>query len=176
MIDRHRTNLGTDPTIRCETSVWVRRKQKARNAPNTSRDDNKDSHPSRASTYSSRNTVNMANSPVTQTRLKQICNDACDSTLSTATSYDHSQTAVWNNSIINSILKALISESSTAEASSPKYKFCVNITIIQHLSDPRSAGAGESSTHQEAGMGEEAVAGESGAAKKVGRRGMHSAS
>ncbi len=62
MIDRHRTNLGTDPTIRCETSVWVRRKQKARNAPNTSRDDNKDSHPFRASTYSSRNTVNMANS------------------------------------------------------------------------------------------------------------------
>ncbi|KAK1079452.1 hypothetical protein LTR33_006379 [Friedmanniomyces endolithicus] len=121
----------------------------------------------------------MANSPVPQTRLKQICNDACDSTLSTATSYDHSQTAVWNNGIINSILKALISESSTAEASSPKYKFCVNSTIIQHLSDPRPAGAGESSTHQEAGMGEEAVVGESDAAaagKKVGMRGMHSAS
>ncbi|KAK1092861.1 hypothetical protein LTR48_003494 [Friedmanniomyces endolithicus] len=122
----------------------------------------------------------MANSPVPQTRLKQICNDACDSTLSTASSYDHSQTAVWNNSIINSILKALISESSAAEASSPKYKFCVNSTIIQHLSDPRSTGAGESSTPAEVGVGEEAVAGESGAAaaaaKKVGRRGMHSAS
>ncbi|TKA66713.1 hypothetical protein B0A55_09996 [Friedmanniomyces simplex] len=116
----------------------------------------------------------MANSPVAQTRLKQICNDACDSTLSTASAYDHAQTAQWNNSIINSILKALISESSTSETS-PKYKFCVNSTIIQHLSDPRPAGASETGAQTEV-EGEGVVMGESGAAKKVGRRGMHSAS
>ncbi|KAK5710564.1 hypothetical protein LTR15_012893 [Elasticomyces elasticus] len=122
----------------------------------------------------------MANSPVPQKRLQQICNDACDSALSTASAYDHDQTAQWNNGIINSILKALISESTSKSTSSEKekvehkenvettetkYKFCVNSTIIQHLSDPRPAAA-EGATASE-GVEEP---------KKVGRRGMHSAS
>ncbi|KAK3071337.1 hypothetical protein LTR53_008805 [Teratosphaeriaceae sp. CCFEE 6253] len=113
----------------------------------------------------------MANAPVAQSRLKQICNDACDSALTTASAYDHASTADWNNTIINTILKALISESSTSD-SSPKYKFCVNSTIIQHLSDPRPAGATESGTQTY----ESESAGASEAGKKVGRRGMHSAS
>ncbi|EMC97319.1 hypothetical protein BAUCODRAFT_69149, partial [Baudoinia panamericana UAMH 10762] len=104
--------------------------------------------------------------PIPATRLKQICNDACHFALSTATTYDHAQTATWNASIINTILKALISESSTAtveeSATPPKYKFCVNSTIIQHLSDPRPAGTSEGGTQ----TGDETV----------GRRGMHSAS
>ncbi|KAI7283244.1 hypothetical protein KC345_g3086 [Hortaea werneckii] len=79
------------------------------------------------------------NSPISQTRLRQISNDACDSALATATAYNHAQTAAWNDSIINAVLKALVSESQTAAAET-RYKFCVNSTIIQHLSDPRPSG------------------------------------
>ncbi|KAK5110103.1 hypothetical protein LTR62_006237 [Meristemomyces frigidus] len=118
----------------------------------------------------------MANSPVPASRLKQIANDACDSAISTATHYDHAQTQVWNNHIINSILKAVISEStSTADtpAQAPKYKFCVNSTIIQHLSDPQPSG-GSGAVEGEQGI--PTTAGNSSSAGKVGRRGMHSAS
>ncbi|KAF2166786.1 hypothetical protein M409DRAFT_66358 [Zasmidium cellare ATCC 36951] len=97
-----------------------------------------------------------SNSPIPTTRLRQICNDACDAAISTTTVYDHASTQSWNNTIINNILKSLISES---EAASSKYKFVVNTTIIQHLSDPR-------------GVGSDGLSGD----KKVGRRGMHSAS
>ncbi|EME44506.1 hypothetical protein DOTSEDRAFT_53585 [Dothistroma septosporum NZE10] len=99
-----------------------------------------------------------SNSPIPTSRLRQICADACDTAISTTTVYDHAQTQSWNNTIINSILKALISESSTDKDTPPKYKFIVNATIIQHLSDPRG---GQETT---------------GDARKVGRRGMHSAS
>lgn len=92
--------------------------------------------------------------PIPTPRLRQICNDACTSAISTTTLYDHSSTQAWNNTIINTILKSLISEC----PSESKYKFIVNTTIIQHLSDPRG---GEDSTMEN---------------KKVGRRGMHSAS
>ncbi|KAK4575204.1 hypothetical protein LTR86_001056 [Recurvomyces mirabilis] len=115
----------------------------------------------------------MANSPIPANRLKQIANDACDSALSTASHYDHASTQTWNNQIINSILKAVISESATSssdtssaeppQSQSPRYKFCVNSTIIQHLSDPRPSGS-EGEAEAAVGSG------------KVGRRGMHSAS
>jgi len=58
------------------------------------------------------------------------------------------------------ILQALISESkpdSKTDTHTP-YKFAVNSTIIQHLSDPRPSGVDVS-----------------GEKSKVGRRGMHSA-
>lgn len=61
------------------------------------------------------------------------------------------------------ILSSLISESKPANApadAQAPFKFAVNSTIIQHLSDPRSTGSD----------------GASGEAGKVGRRGMHSAS
>ncbi|KAM3420884.1 hypothetical protein BST61_g4119 [Cercospora zeina] len=109
-----------------------------------------------------------SNCPIPTTRLRQICSDACSSTISTTTSYEHSQTQAWNNAIIGSILQQLISESQKPEEKGqpPKYKFIVNTTIIQHLSDPRGGGSAEE--------GAVAVAGEG--TKKVGRRGMHSAS
>ncbi|KAI6827512.1 hypothetical protein KC340_g9608, partial [Hortaea werneckii] len=100
--------------------------------------------------------------------LRQISNDACDSALATATAYNHAQTASWNDTIINSVLKALVSESQTAAAGSEtRYKFCVNSTIIQHLSDPRPSGttstasAGTSTaTDTEKTAGDAAVEGE----------------
>ncbi|RMY43291.1 hypothetical protein D0865_11354 [Hortaea werneckii] len=110
------------------------------------------------------------NCPISQTRLRQISNDACDSALATATAYNHAQTASWNDTIINSVLKALVSESQTAAApgsSETRYKFCVNSTIIQHLSDPRPSGttstasAGTSTaTDTEKTAGDAAVEGE----------------
>ncbi|GAB7334994.1 hypothetical protein MBLNU13_g06861t1 [Cladosporium sp. NU13] len=112
--------------------------------------------------------------PLNTTRLTQIATDACASALSTATSYQHDSTAAWNNAIINSILQSLISETSALALHEPsentvdgsRYKFAVNSTIIQHLSDPRSAGSeGEASEER---VGE--------VQKSVGRRGMHSAS
>jgi len=96
--------------------------------------------------------------PVSPTRLGQIATDACESTFSSADSYSHSQTEPWNASIINKILTSLISESKTEADEVVPYKFAVNSTIIQHLSDPRPSGTDTS---------------EAGA--KVGRRGMHSA-
>ena len=118
--------------------------------------------------------------PIPPNRLKQITNDACDSALTTATAYDHAATKSWNDHIINSILKALISESTSASESSSKYKFAVNSTIIQHLSDPRSEGT-EAGTQTEGkglfgGTGEDGVSMGDDQEKKVGRRGMHSAS
>jgi hypothetical protein len=109
--------------------------------------------------------------PLTTTRLTQIATDACSTALSTATTYHHDSTASWNNAIINSILQSLISETSAHESSEDtadgsRYKFAVNSTIIQHLSDPRSAGSEEGAP----------PASEEGAQKSVGRRGMHSAS
>lgn len=107
----------------------------------------------------------------------QITEDACNQAIPASAIYEHSQTQAWNSAIINSILKALISEStpSESESSAPasKYKFAVNSTIIQHLSDPRPAGT-ETGTQTE-GAGEGVSMGDS-AMKKVGRRGMHSAS
>ncbi|OCK86820.1 uncharacterized protein K441DRAFT_701716 [Cenococcum geophilum 1.58] len=91
--------------------------------------------------------------PVADTRLKQIATDACDSALSNAESYNHTLVADWNSTIINTILKSLISETSSGPTSQPSFKYAVNSTIIQHLSPvPGSS---------------EPV--------PVGRRGMHSA-
>lgn len=100
--------------------------------------------------------------PIATTRLRQICTDACDAAISSASVYEHAQTQTWNQDIINNILRSLISESSSGDEP-PKYKFVVNTTIIQHLSDPRS-------------VGEESVSLGGDKEKKVGRRGMHSAS
>ena len=139
--------------------------------------------------------------PIPTTRLRQITNDACDSALSTTSTYSHEATASWNSTIINKILQSLISESTPSDASteSPRYKFAVNSTIIQHLSDPSTS----TSTGTDAGTSTDAIkefadkkeeqgtevsaegttsssiAPQSAAGSgkpKVGRRGMHSAS
>ncbi|KAH0389276.1 dynein light chain, cytosolic, partial [Aureobasidium melanogenum] len=101
-------------------------------------------------------TVKMSTCPVTETRLSQIAADACNNAFSSATTYNHAQTEQWNSEIIKSILTALISESK----GEVQYKFAVNSTIIQHLTDPRPAGSDASATPSTA---------------TVGRRGMHSA-
>ena len=116
--------------------------------------------------------------PIPPNRLKQITNDACDSALATASAYDHAATKTWNDQIINSILRALISESGSAGDAASKYKFAVNSTIIQHLSDTRPEGteAGTQTDGSAAGIGEDGVSRGDDSMKKVGRRGMHSAS
>lgn len=88
------------------------------------------------------------------------------------------------------MLRSLVSESQTA-APDAKFKFCVNSTIIQHLSDPRSVGStsrGVGSVDDEKTAGDAAVEGEEELKREVegaeegkvgrgpGRRGMHSAS
>ncbi|OCK81741.1 hypothetical protein K432DRAFT_403537 [Lepidopterella palustris CBS 459.81] len=94
------------------------------------------------------------NSPVSTTRLHQIATDACEAALRTAESYNHANVSEWNDTIINTILKSLISETSTGPNSQPGFKYCVNSTIIQHLAPSTAAIEGGS---------------------PVGRRGMHSA-
>lgn len=60
----------------------------------------------------------------------------------------------------NRILQSLISESKPSADSHPPFKFAVNSTIIQHLSDPVSSGTDNEKV---------------GSERAVGRRGMHSA-
>ncbi|KAF2809517.1 dynein light chain, cytosolic [Mytilinidion resinicola] len=93
-------------------------------------------------------------SPVTTTRLQQIATDACESAIGSSEGYNHSSVAAWNTAIINGVLRALISETSSTTNAHPPFKYAVNSTIIQHITP--SPG----------------VAGESGS---TGRRGMHSA-
>lgn len=112
----------------------------------------------------------MASPPVPVNRLKQIANDACESAIGSAEYYDHSKTAEWNSTIINSVLKAVIAESATSGVP-PAYKFACNSTIVQHLvptsqlNKPKGTAAAED---------EASTTGTDGK-PHVGRRGMHSA-
>ncbi|OAP54349.1 hypothetical protein AYL99_11450 [Fonsecaea erecta] len=101
--------------------------------------------------------------PIPYTRLKEITENACEAALSGVTSYSHPDTERWNTMIINSILGALVEETTvkpapgSSTASQPQYKYVVNSTIIQHAaSTPASAGDDSKKTS--------------------GRRGMHAAS
>lgn len=104
--------------------------------------------------------------PISFTRLKQIADDACHSALGSAEYYEHSKTDSWNTTIIQSILKSLISESSPQSGGPPSYKYAVNSTIIQHLI-PTSALNKPRAAEVKSEEGEEKP--------HVGRRGMHSA-
>ncbi|RDL37894.1 Dynein light chain [Venustampulla echinocandica] len=123
--------------------------------------------------------------PISFTRLKQIANDACQSALGGIDCYEHSKTEGWNTTIINSILRSLISESSPA-GGTPSYKYAVNSTIIQHLV-PTSA-LNKAKANQESSIPKteesdakistsDSNADATGTDGKphVGRRGMHSA-
>ncbi|KAG9779556.1 hypothetical protein ABEF93_005211 [Exophiala dermatitidis] len=99
--------------------------------------------------------------PVPYTRLKEITEDACEAALADVKAYSHPDTESWNTTIINSILGALVEETSQKSASGsgpaqPQFKYIVNSTIIQH--------AAASSTPGDDGK------------KTSGRRGMHAAS
>ncbi|CAK7568189.1 MAG: hypothetical protein SEPTF4163_006173 [Sporothrix epigloea] len=98
-----------------------------------------------------------SNAPIGATRLKQIAED-------------------------NSILKALIAESTTTTNGTPTYKFAVNSTIVQHLVPTsrlnKSRGtdtAGADEAAAEAAKSTSAPATGTDGKPHVGRRGMHSA-
>ncbi|RVX70240.1 hypothetical protein B0A52_05573 [Exophiala mesophila] len=111
-----------------------------------------------------------ASPPVPYTRLKEITESACEAALSGVTSYSHADTERWNTTIINSILGALVQETtqqpsaSTSNSTSPpppaqpNFKYVVNSTIIQHASSSSTTGT------------------ETEVKKLSGRRGMHAAS
>ncbi|ERT02996.1 dynein light chain [Sporothrix schenckii 1099-18] len=123
-----------------------------------------------------------SNAPIKPTRLKQITEDACQSAIGSAEFYEHEKTESWNTTIINSILKALISESATGTSGAPAFKFAVNSTIVQHLvptsqlnksrGTDTAAGTDDSSTHV---SGSKPAATGTDGKPHVGRRGMHSA-
>ncbi|KAJ4365160.1 hypothetical protein N0V83_008778 [Neocucurbitaria cava] len=99
-------------------------------------------------------------SPLPTEELQQIATSACEQAIGAHEAYNHSNVADWNTEIIQSILKTLISKTSsnsttdpsstTSEAAQPAYKYIVNSTVIQHIGSPS-------------------------APEKHGRRGMHSA-
>ncbi|KAM3072386.1 hypothetical protein ACMFMG_009190 [Clarireedia jacksonii] len=127
----------------------------------------------------------MATPPISYTRLRQIANDACQSALGGAEFYEHSKTESWNTTIINSILKSLISESSPS-GGSPSFKYAVNSTIIQHLvptsslnkskaSPPATTDASSESDAKITTSDSKSEAKSTDGKPHVGRRGMHSA-
>ncbi|OAK95744.1 Tctex-1 [Phaeosphaeriaceae sp. SRC1lsM3a] len=94
-----------------------------------------------------------AHSPLPTSELEQIAAQACETVIGAAEAYEHTKSAEWNTSIIQTILKSLIEKTSTTtngETSQPAYKYIVNSTVIQHIGSPSEP-------------------------EKHGRRGMHSA-
>ncbi|KAF3760863.1 hypothetical protein M406DRAFT_324534 [Cryphonectria parasitica EP155] len=123
--------------------------------------------------------------PIALNRLKQIANDACQSALGSVEYYDHSKTTQWNNTIINSILRAVISESTPEKASAPAFKFAINSTIVQHLvptsqlNKAKGTSTGTSTEGESKDAASESASTTTATATDgkphVGRRGMHSA-
>ncbi|KAL1865670.1 hypothetical protein Daus18300_007046 [Diaporthe australafricana] len=127
----------------------------------------------------------QATPPIQLNRLKQIANDACHSAIGSAEYYDHAKTPEWNSNIINSILRAVISESTPDKAAAPAFKFAVNSTIVQHLvptsqlnkAQGTSTSTGTSTEESKEPAAEPASTATATDGKPhVGRRGMHSAS
>ncbi|KAI0134770.1 Tctex-1 [Xylariales sp. AK1849] len=121
----------------------------------------------------------MSSAPISTTRLKQIAADACQSAIGSADYYEHSRVQGWNSAIINSILKSLISECTPAGALTPRHKFVVNATIVQHLV-PSSAlnkpkGGIDTKSEEPRISTSDGGATATDGKPHVGRRGMHSA-
>ncbi|KFA74174.1 hypothetical protein S40288_06522 [Stachybotrys chartarum IBT 40288] len=106
----------------------------------------------------------MATPPVAFNRLKQIATDVCG------------RPPIKGS--CNSMLKAVISESTPEGAAGPTYKFACNSTIVQHLV-PTSAlnkARGGTETQTKEPYIETSADGDATDGKAhVGRRGMHSA-
>ncbi|KAK8144034.1 hypothetical protein MY1884_003851 [Beauveria asiatica] len=123
----------------------------------------------------------MSTPPVAFNRLKQIATDVCNSSIGNAEFYDHAKTEQWNSNIINSMLKAVISESTPQGAGAPSFKFACNSTIVQHLVPTSSlskarAGADSKDAQQpHISTSSETTATATDGKPHVGRRGMHSA-
>ncbi|OTA84632.1 hypothetical protein M434DRAFT_400383 [Hypoxylon sp. CO27-5] len=121
----------------------------------------------------------QSNAPINTTRLKQIAMDACQSAIGNAEFYEHSKVEGWNATIINSILRAVISESTPSGSPNPAHKFVVNSTIVQHLV-PTSAlnkpkGGSEAKADNPRISTSDGNATATDGKPHVGRRGMHSA-
>ncbi|OTA70192.1 hypothetical protein K449DRAFT_427709 [Hypoxylon sp. EC38] len=121
----------------------------------------------------------QSNAPISTTRLKQIAMDACQSAIGNAEFYEHSKVEGWNATIINSILRAVISESTPSGSPNPAHKFVVNSTIVQHLV-PTSAlnkpkGGSEAKADNPRISTSDGNATATDGKPHVGRRGMHSA-
>ncbi|OQE17242.1 hypothetical protein PENSTE_c021G08967 [Penicillium steckii] len=97
-------------------------------------------------------------SPLPIPELTKITTEACDSALKDATEYQHDKVSEWNSSIINTVLKALISATAPPDTKTPApYRFTVNSTIVQQGMIDKTAAADGTQTN-------------------AGKRGMHSAS
>ncbi|KAK4176058.1 Tctex-1 [Triangularia setosa] len=107
-------------------------------------------------------------SPIPFKRLEQIASDACNSVLENVEFYEHPKTAGWNETIIQKVLKALMSEATPPDAQSPRYKFAINSTIVQHV-------VPTSQLNKPTGTGTTDAEAAASAKKQAGRRGMHSA-
>ncbi|KAL2261092.1 hypothetical protein VTK26DRAFT_4709 [Humicola hyalothermophila] len=107
----------------------------------------------------------QTNSPIPLKRLEQIATDVCNSVLDSVEFYEHPKTAQWNETIINKMLKAVMSEATPQGATTPGYKFAINSTIVQHVVPTSQLNKPAAPSDQE------------GTSKKgqAGRRGMHSA-
>lgn len=118
-------------------------------------------------------------SPISSTRLRQIATDACQSAIGSAEYYEHSKVEGWNSTIINSILKAVISESTPTGSQGPAHKFIVNSTIVQHLIPAsllgKAKGGIESKAEEPHITTSDGGALSTDGKPHVGRRGMHSA-
>ncbi|KAI1140348.1 Tctex-1 [Hypoxylon sp. FL0543] len=121
----------------------------------------------------------QSNAPISTTRLKQIAMDACQNAIGSAEFYEHSKVEGWNGTIINSILRAVISETTPSGAQLPAHKYVVNSTIVQHLV-PTSAlnkpkGGSEAKADSPRISTSDGNATATDGKPHVGRRGMHSA-
>ncbi|MCJ1467427.1 hypothetical protein MMC07_006052 [Pseudocyphellaria aurata] len=115
----------------------------------------------------------LPSGPIPSSRFTDIAIEACDATFETVSSYSHSQTSSWNNSIINKILQALIAATSTS-AQPPQYKFAVTSTIIQHIT-PAAPARDSATTDSASGAGDSGLLALPPSKAAVARRGMHSA-
>ncbi|EFZ01730.1 hypothetical protein MHUMG1_02755 [Metarhizium humberi] len=120
----------------------------------------------------------MSTPPIPFNRLKQIATDVCNNAIGSAEFYDHAKTEQWNSTIINSMLKAVISESTPQGASAPSFKFACNSTIVQHLvptSSLNKARGGTETKEETPHISTSSEATATDGKPHVGRRGMHSA-
>ncbi|KAI0471335.1 Tctex-1 [Xylaria cf. heliscus] len=125
--------------------------------------------------------ASTTNTPINPTRLKQIAMDACQVAVGSAEYYEHSKVEGWNSTIINSILRAVISESTPAGLQTPAFKYVVNSTIVQHLvptaalNKPKGGSDSKADEPHISTSSDASGATATDGKPHVGRRGMHSA-
>ncbi|KAI8949096.1 Tctex-1 [Xylaria longipes] len=125
--------------------------------------------------------ASTTNTPINATRLRQIAMDACQLAVGSAEYYEHSKVEGWNSTIINSILRAVISESTPAGSQAPTFKYVVNSTIVQHLVPTSALNKAKGGSDSKADEPHVSTSSDTPGATAtdgkphVGRRGMHSA-